>query len=127
MKIEIAPRDTATLVHLQGQLDSNAAPTLEKRLMAVLNEQADAQSNDQPNALILDCSATDYVSSAGLRVLLVVAKHCRQQQRRFMLCAVNDEVMQVLQITGFQRVLELQPDLDQALAAADASASPLAD
>ena len=113
MKIEIDPRESATVVHLQGQLDSNTSPTLEKQLTTVLDER--------PAAIILDLAATDYVSSAGLRVLLATAKRCRTDQRRFVLCAVNDDVMEVLTLTGFYRVLDLYPDLAQALAAASPS------
>lgn len=67
-------------------------------------------------SIVLDLAGTDYVSSAGLRVMLSTVKALRGSERRFLLCGVNDDVMGVLAVTGFDRFITIAGDAEQALA-----------
>ena len=73
MEIEERTEGTAVVVSLNGRLDGMTAPDLEARVSAIV-ERGDVR-------LVLECSQMGYVSSAGLRVLLVSARKCQQGGR----------------------------------------------
>lgn len=87
-----------TTVALRGRLDTITAPELETRLRALLPET---------NALVLDFSALEYISSAGLRVLLVTQKEMNKKKGQMTLAHVNETVMEVLEVTGFTDILTI--------------------
>lgn len=108
MDIREEPRDGAYLVAASGRLDSNSAAALE----AVL--PARVQANPK---LVLDLSDVPYVSSAGLRVLLIGAKAARSGGHKLVLCGLSPSVREVFDISGFSSIFTIEPDLDSALAA----------
>lgn len=87
-----------TTLALSGRLDTITAPELETQLRTLLPETA---------ALVLDLSALDYISSAGLRVLLVAQKEMNKKNGQLTLSHVNETVMEVLDITGFTDILTI--------------------
>ena len=87
-----------TTVALTGRLDTNTAPELEQQLRELLPDTA---------ALVLDFAALDYISSAGLRVLLVAQKEMNKKNGQLTLTHVNETVMEVLEITGFTDILTI--------------------
>ena len=87
-----------TTVALNGRLDTTTAPELEAQLRALLPDTS---------ALVLDFSALDYISSAGLRVLLVAQKEMNKKKGRMTLVHVNSDVMEVLEMTGFTDILTI--------------------
>ena len=97
----------ALVIAPQGRLDSTTAPAFEKQLL----EHLAGQSN-----LILDFSALDFISSAGLRVLLMAAKRIGKDNGRFLLCEVSQPVREVLEISGFLGMIEVVGSRDEALA-----------
>lgn len=91
-------RDGSTLtIAPVGRLDTTAAPDLEKIVRGELGGVSE---------LILDCQGLEYISSAGLRVLLM-AKKALGRKGVVKLTHVNDGVMDVLQATGFSNVLTI--------------------
>ena len=107
MKIEAIERDNATVLRLEGKIDANSSPDLEKQITEVIENTGEA--------VILDFSPAVYISSAGLRVLLAAAKKLNAKHRSFLLCGVNETIMKVFKMTGFQLILEIHEDLEQAL------------
>lgn len=89
-----------------GRLDSNTAPEFEKHLI----ENMELHHN-----LVLDLSALDYVSSAGLRVLLIGAKRIKQLSGIMVLCALQDSIHQVFEISGFLSILTICNSREEAL------------
>ena len=85
-------------VNVKGRLDTTTAPELENELK---------QSLPEIKELTLDFDGLEYVSSAGLRVILAAQK-IMNQQGSMKLCNVNDEVMNVLEITGFVDILTIE-------------------
>ena len=83
---------------LDGRLDTVTAPDLEKALRASL---------DGVKELTLDFEKLDYISSAGLRVLLSTQK-CMSKQGSMTLTGVNEGVMEVFEITGFSGILTIE-------------------
>ena len=89
--------ETLTLV-IEGRLDTVTAPELEK----VVNEEtADIKE------LVLDMNALEYISSAGLRVLLAAQKKMNKQGA-MKLTDVCDAVMEVFEMTGFADILVIE-------------------
>ena len=89
--------ETLTLV-IEGRLDTVTAPELEK----VVNEEtADIKE------LVLDMNALEYISSAGLRVLLAAQKKMNKQGA-MKLTDVCDAVMEVFEMTGFADILTIE-------------------
>ncbi|WP_051305095.1 STAS domain-containing protein [Chitinilyticum litopenaei] len=91
----------ALLLQASGRLDGATSPELEKALLPLL---ADAGSR-----VLLDLAALDYVSSAGLRIILMAAKRAKQAGGRFVLCGLQPQVSEVFEMSGFTRILELAP------------------
>ena len=89
--------ETATLV-IAGRLDTQTAPELEKELDAVLPGTKD---------LTFDMTNLEYVSSAGLRVILKAQK-AMNMQGSMKLTGVNDSIMEVFDITGFLDILTIE-------------------
>lgn len=85
-------------VSLAGRLDTNTAPELENTLRALLPTCSD---------LTLDFADLAYVSSAGLRVLLVAQKEMNRKAGQLTLTHVNEDVMEVLDMTGFTDILTI--------------------
>lgn len=108
MQINEENRGGALLVVASGRLDSNTAVDLE----AVL--PARAQAN---RATILDLTDVAYVSSAGLRVLLIGAKAAKAGGNRLILVGLSESVREVFDISGFSTIFAIEPDVDSALAA----------
>ena len=89
--------ESATLI-VSGRLDTQTAPELEKELDSVL---ADIKE------LIFDFANLEYVSSAGLRVILKAQK-AMNAQGSMKLTGVNDSIMEVFDITGFLDILTIE-------------------
>jgi anti-sigma B factor antagonist len=110
MNIRLETRGTTTLVIPEGRLDFSAAPPFEKRLQEVF---ADTQA--PPSAVVIDCAALEYVSSAGLRVFLLAARSAQRTGVSFALCALMPAVREVFDLSGFSRIIAVHPDRASAL------------
>jgi anti-sigma B factor antagonist len=86
------------VIRLEGRLDTVTAPELEETLKECLNDVDD---------LVYDMEKLEYISSAGLRLLLTSQK-TMNRQGAMSLINVNDEVMEILEITGFSDILSIE-------------------
>ena len=93
MQIAETRRDGIIAVAPAGRIDTTTAPTLEGHLDALLAGGA--------RRVIVDFSRVDYISSAGLRVMLIVARRMKESNGRLALCAFPEAVRQVFQLAGF--------------------------
>ena len=98
MRIVKTDNGTALTIALEGRLDTTTAPELEKEIKASLNGITD---------LKLDLEKLEYISSAGLRVLLSAQK-IMNKQGSMKLSGVNDVVMEVFEVTGFADILTIE-------------------
>ena len=98
MTIEIKRSADETVIVLEGRLDTTTAPELEK----AINGEGEALKN-----LVLDFSGVDYISSAGLRVLLSAQKKMNIQGS-MELVNVSESVMDILEMTGFAEILTIR-------------------
>lgn len=65
-------------------------------------------------SLVLDLSGVDYMSSAGLRVVLIAAKSTRAAGGKTVIAGARPAILEILKMSGFDRVIEIMPDLEQA-------------
>ena len=98
MNISIDKDNGLTVMKISGRLDTTTAPELEN----AINGEGEALTN-----LILDFKEVNYISSAGLRVLLTAQKKMNVQGS-MELINVNEDVMDILEMTGFADILEIK-------------------
>lgn len=98
MKIKKTESGSTLVVALEGRLDTGTAPKLEEDMK---NSLANVEE------LYLDFEGLDYVSSAGLRVILAMQK-TMNRQGRMTLRNVNDNIMEVFEMTGFVDILTIE-------------------
>ena len=75
----------------------------------------DAAIGDSDLAVILDLSELAYISSAGLRVILLLAKTLRSRNIQFSMCAISDSVKEVFEISGFGKIIATHDTREDAL------------
>ena len=83
---------------LIGRLDSATFITLEKTINGLFSASGDR--------VLIDFSALSYISSAGLRLILVAAKRARRIEGRLILCGLSPSVREVFEISGFLKIME---------------------
>ena len=90
--------DTLT-VKLDGRLDTNTAPVFQREVEPML---------DGISKLVLDFKKVDYISSAGLRVLLTFEQELEEQDKAMELIHVNEIIHDVFDVTGFLEILTIK-------------------
>ena len=98
MTIEKKQNGSSLTIAVQGRLDTTTAPDLEKEIKSSL---------DGVTELIMDFEKLDYISSAGLRVLLSAQK-VMSKQGSMKVIHVNELVMEVFEVTGFSDILTIE-------------------
>ena len=87
------------IVHIKGDLNVKTSPILEDEL---------TKSISGVKKLILDFAEVEYISSAGLRVLLAMEKSMRRQQGSMTLRNVNPAVKEIIRLAGFLQVMHIE-------------------
>lgn len=100
------PADVA-IVRPRGRLDSATSPAFE----ATVLEHLQAGSR----RLVVDLSGVDYISSAGLRVILLAGKKLRATEGKLVLCGLREEVRGVFEMSGFLDLFAVAPSVQEAL------------
>lgn len=98
MNIEQTNNNGIVTLAISGRLDTSTSPQLEEKLESILNDTGE---------LVLDFAELAYISSAGLRVLLKAQKSM-QAKGSMKLINVNEEVMEIFEITGFADILTIE-------------------
>jgi anti-anti-sigma factor len=116
MEITLDERPGATVVALDGRLDFEAAESTGRELTALLTRPEGVQ------ALVLDASGLSYVSSAGLRVFLTLAKEAKAASVPLVVAALHPSAAEVFEISGFAqaKILDIRPTVDEGVAAVTA-------
>lgn len=101
MDITESQLNASTVLALSGRLDGLASPALDQKVDALLASGA--------RSLVFDCSALNYVSSAGLRSFLTAAKKVKAVNGRASFAALTPAVHEVFELSGFLTVLAIYP------------------
>jgi anti-anti-sigma factor len=97
----------ALVLRPSGRLDGTTAADFERTLLARLDPP--------PTRLLLDLAELDYVSSAGLRAILVAAKRGKSVGCGLAVCRAKDHIREVFEVSGFASVVSLHETLQEAL------------
>ncbi|MEI2417112.1 STAS domain-containing protein [Orrella sp. JC864] len=92
----------------EGQIHSANATGIEAELMA--------QVDKGERKMVMDLARLEFISSAGLRVLLVLAKRLKQEGGALVLCGLSPQVREVFEISGFLAILTATATREEALA-----------
>lgn len=107
MKIHEEKQNDVHVFKLEGRLDSNTSPTFEEKV-----SEAIAGGSKR---MIIDFENLEYLSSAGLRVILKTTKDLKHLEGKLVLCSMADYVKEVFEISGFDSFLPITASREDAL------------
>lgn len=99
--------DGTQIVDIEGRIDSGNANDVQKSLADIVEKTS--------GALVISLEHVDYISSAGLRVLLLTFKSLSADKRGMALAALNPDVRDIMHITGFEKILSCHDTVDAAV------------
>jgi anti-sigma B factor antagonist len=107
LQIEESREGEIVVLALNGRLDTSTA--------ADFDFAADPHVQG-PNRLLIDLGGIQYVSSAGLRIFLMIAKKLQKAGGQLALCCMSGGVREVFDLAGFSKILTIEPDRAAGLA-----------
>jgi anti-sigma B factor antagonist len=107
MLLEKTQYPDTTIFHLKGRLDASSTEELEHLILVNLEQ---GMKN-----LIMDFSELDYINSAGLRILVMSYQRLQPIGGQVAVCGAKDYIAEIFDISGYNRVFSMYPDLDQAM------------
>ncbi|MFO7985647.1 MAG: STAS domain-containing protein [Desulfatiglandaceae bacterium] len=105
--VKRAEKDNCIIAAVNGRIDAVTAPEFERQL----NDWVAQGRSD----LLMDLNGLDYISSAGLRSMLGIAKKLKKDGRALMLCSLTDTVKEVFDISGFNTIIPIYNSVETAL------------
>ncbi len=114
MQINEQKQGDVMIVAIDDHLDTIAAPAFEQRLLGLID--------GGERKLIVDCSALQYVNSAGLKVFLLTAKKIETLGGQLVICSLAASVLMIFEMIGFTRIMKIAPNREEALLALGSSA-----
>ena len=112
MELKESRTDKAFVVAVNGRVDMHTAAEFEQRLIPMVKAAGDAQL-----PFVIDFSNVDYMSSAGLRVIMIASKQAKSTKTPIAIAALQPTVREVYAIARFDAVVPAHADVDAALAA----------
>lgn len=103
MEIICETKNFKTILTISGRIDVTTSADFEKQVLSKLAEA---------NEIFLDCSGIEYISSAGLRSMLIIAKNADTQNKKVILCRISKLCHEVLEVSGFDAFFEVRNDID---------------
>ena len=104
MEINHKQEDGIVYVTIKGRLDADSALEAEKTVSDALGGDA--------KMLLFDLGSLDYLSSAGLRVLLSAAKEMRRRDGKIVLCALTQFVKEIFEVSGFEALIPIEDSVE---------------
>lgn len=109
MKIDESIQEGVPVTAIVGRIDMATAADCEAYLMKALQ--------DGRQAMVLDLAAVDYLSSSGIRVLLLVLKQAGKLKLPLTIAQTQDSVLEILEIAGLKDLVNAYPSIDAAIQA----------
>ena len=107
MEVNFRKEEKALVVLVTGRMDAVSAPEFDK--------QVEEQIDKGETSFALDLSGLDYVSSAGLRSMLILAKKLKSKEGGLVLCGLREMVTDVFEVSGFTTIFEIYDSLEEAM------------
>jgi len=107
MQLKMDTLEGVTIVKIEGRLDTHTSSEAEEELDRIVESGA--------RKLLIDFAELEYISSAGLRVLLGTAKKLSTEQGEMRMCNMNDMVEEVFEVSGFSTIFKVFPTDSEAM------------
>jgi anti-anti-sigma factor len=107
--MDISQKQEGGIVYItiKGRLDADSAQEAEKTVNEALGGDT--------SKLLFDLGALDYLSSAGLRVLLSAAKEIRRRDGKIVLCALTQFVKEIFEVSGFEALIPIEASVESGI------------
>ncbi len=92
-------QDKRWVIHVEGRLDQHLTPSLESRLLQLLQEDG--------VQIIVNLAKANYINSGGLRCLVTAWRKARQQKGDLLICGLNGRLQGIFEIAGFDQLFDL--------------------
>jgi len=106
MNVKIKQQDGISIVSLIGKLDSASSNDVQDTILEKVTLGV---------TFVFDMQACDFISSAGLRVLLIIAKRIKVNNASAAMSGLSNEIMEVMQMTGFDEMFDSYSTVDEAI------------
>ena len=107
MKITTEKIAEALVIHPEGRLDTMTAGQFESEVTPLIQQSG--------QHVLIDFEKLDYISSAGLRSVLILAKEMKKKENSLALCCLNEPIMEVFRIIGFDTIISIFPTIEEGL------------
>ncbi|MCP5469374.1 MAG: STAS domain-containing protein [Chlamydiales bacterium] len=108
MDVVVEEKGEIIIVRVKGRLDAASSPQLEKTVNSIID--------GGHFKVVLNFSDVEYLSSAGMRLMLAISKKLQQLEGKVVACNLSDDVMEVIKMAGFNQVIEFYPNEAESLA-----------
>jgi len=107
MGVTTERQDNTLIATSEGRLDGANAREFQDAL--------DAAIDSSERAVVLDLEEVSYISSAGLRVILLTAKSLQKQDAKFAVCSLSESIREIFEISGFDQIIAVHDSRDEAV------------
>jgi anti-sigma B factor antagonist len=107
MEVKQTKNNDVDIVQITDRLDSNTSAQCEEQLVSIIDS-----GNKK---MVIDFSQLEYISSAGLRVLLLAAKKLKSVDGRIVIAALKPHIREVFDIAGFSSIFTIKGSIDEAM------------
>lgn len=107
MEIQEDKVNDHVVISLIGRIDSTAAVEFEEKLIEIINTPI--------HSMVIDFKQVQFISSAGLRVLLLAAKKVKPYGGKLVLCELSEDVREVFDISGFSSIFSIRDTVDEGI------------
>ena len=107
MEVVEKKQNGVCILALSGRLDASSSPEFREKILQLIE--------DGTKKVILDCENLDYISSAGLRVVLEATKEIKRNEGKIMLCALQDYIKEVFEVAKFDAFLAIGASVEEAI------------
>jgi anti-anti-sigma factor len=109
MEISQKEENGIVFIAIKGRLDADSSPEAEEVVKDALKGQT--------SRILFNLGDMEYLSSAGLRILLSAAKEMRRREGKIVLCALNEFVKEIFEVSGFQSLIPIADSVESGIEA----------
>lgn len=113
MEIQSTQQGGAVIVSVQGELDGKSAPQAQQRIVPLVPDRG---------TIVLDMAQVAYMSSAGLRMMLLLYRHAQSQEAKIALVGLSEDIRDTMSATGFLSFFVVSDTVESGLALLEAPA-----
>jgi anti-sigma B factor antagonist/stage II sporulation protein AA (anti-sigma F factor antagonist) len=107
VQVDEAQEGEVLVLRIEGRLDAASSPFLEKKMNTYVDEGK--------LKILMNFDQVEYLSSAGMRLLLSVSKKLKTKSGKMVIAGINADVMEVIRMAGFDHILSISPTEGDAL------------